>query len=230
MDFSIILPSYNDYKNLKNIIPELVKVFEDEKVSYEILIILKNNKLKNKKKICNNVYRIFREKDNSFGSALRTGISYAKGNYIITIDADGSHNPYEIKKIFKFYSNYDLIAFSRYIKNGSTHNNLILRSMSFVLNMIFKITFKIQLNDISNNFKIYRTSLIKNINLISQNFDIIEEIIIKLSNKNKLRIKEVESTFRKRKHGVTKRSLIKFILSFLLTYIKLIKFKYFQSN
>ena len=105
MDFSVVIPSYNEYKNLKILIPKINKTFSNYNFSYEILIILKHNNNIKPKSICNNVVRVFRKNDNSFGSALKTGIFESKGDYIITIDAGGSHNPEELEKIFDIYKN-----------------------------------------------------------------------------------------------------------------------------
>ena len=99
MDFSVVIPSYNEYKNLKILIPKINKTFSNYNFSYEILIILKHNNNNIKpKSICNNVVRIFRKNDNSFGSALKTGIVESKGDYIITIDADGLSQSRGIRK------------------------------------------------------------------------------------------------------------------------------------
>lgn len=229
MEFSIIIPSYDEYKNLKNLIPKIMETFSKgfQNTEYEILIILKKNiNIVPKKNICNNVFRIFREKDNTFGSAIRTGIKYAQGKFIIFLDADGSHSPHEIKLISNNYSEYDLICFSRYTFGGSTENSFTLIFMSKMLNLIYSFFFRVPIKDMSNNFKMYRTNQLKQLNLKSNNFDIILEILLKLFNNNKdLKYKEIQSHFSNRKHGKTKRNLIKFILTFAITFVKLINLK-----
>jgi len=227
MDFSVVIPSYNEYKNLKILIPKINKTFSNYNFSYEILIILKHNNNIKPKSICNNVVRVFRKNDNSFGSALKTGIFESKGDYIITIDADGSHNPEELEKIFDVYKNYDLICFSRYVIGGDTQNQFILKFMSLALNLIFKYSFDLKIKDISNNFKIYKSSLLKKLKLNSKNFDIIEEIIIKLSRNRKISLIEIPSNFHSRGYGKTKRSLVLFMISFGITYCKLFIYKFF---
>ena len=81
------------------------------------------------------------------------------------------------------------------------------------------------MKDVSNSMKIYKSEDLKKLNLISDNFDIIEEIIIKLISYKDCKIKEIPFYFKKRNEGVTKRNLIKFIFSYISTIYKFWRFK-----
>lgn len=94
--------------------------------------------------------------------------------------------------------------------------------MSKVLNIIYSVSLGLNCHDISNSFKLYKTNDLKAIELFSDNFDIIEEILFKLKIRNKsFRILELPYKFKKRIHGKTKRNLFKFILTFITTLYKL---------
>ena len=74
----------------------------------------------------------------------------------------------------------------------------------------------------SNSFKLYRTADLKRLRLRCRNFDIIEEILFKLRRKNPaLRIREVPFTFKQRMFGSTKRNLVLFIVTYVLTMLRL---------
>ncbi|MEK9774511.1 MAG: glycosyl transferase family 2, partial [Candidatus Woesearchaeota archaeon] len=65
-------------------------------------------------------------------------------------------------------------------------------------------------------------SCIQNINLVEKNFDIVEEILIKLVKKNKnLKIIEIPTKFSKRKFGKSKRNLVTFSLTYLKSIMRL---------
>lgn len=221
---SIILPSYLEEENLKLLLPMLNVTLSAQEIAYEIIVVDTVKPLDGTPDVCKryNSKYINRENDNSFGSAVRTGIRSANGSFILVMDADGSHPPEFIPNMLKYMSDYDIVIASRYVEGGCTENSKISIVMSKVLNIIYATVLNIKCNDVSNNFKIYKTSLLKGIHLYCNNFDIVEEIIYKIcKNNKKIKIKEVPFTFKKRMYGQTKRNLIIFIITFIFTLIKL---------
>lgn len=226
MKLSVIIPSYNEADNLKILLPKLKQNLDLLNIEYEILIIDSMEKIDETEEVCkeNNVRYVKREKGNNYGDAIRTGIQKAKNDYILVMDADGSHSPEELHKLIDGCENYDITIGSRYIKGGKTENNFILILMSWMVNVAYRVCLKIKVKDISNSLRIYKAIDLKKLKLDSDNFDIVEEILIRLCVKNKnYKIREVPITFEKRKYGKSKRKLIKFILSYIKTISKLIK-------
>lgn len=173
-----------------------------------------------------------RESSNTYGDAIRTGIRKAKYDYIVIMDADGSRNPKYIESMYNtILLGYNLVIGSRYIKIGQTDNNLILKLMSYILNLIYRIIFRLNINDVSNSFKIYKRVQLQSVNTSCNNFYIVEEILIRLKAKyNGLKIKEVPIEFNKQKHGKSKRNLFSFILYYINTIFKLYKIKVDEQN
>lgn len=228
MNLSIVLPAYEEAENLKILLPQIKENMEKYNIEHEIIIVDAMQLNDNTREVCekNNVKYLNRENGDNYGDAIRTGIKNAQNEYLLIMDADGSHSPYELKKLIDECSENDIVIGSRYIKNGKTENNFILILMSWMVNVAYRLCLKIKVKDISNSLRIYRTQDIKSIELESDNFDIVEEILIKLCFKNKnYKIKEVPITFRKRKEGESKRKLGKFILSYISTMKKLINIK-----
>lgn len=221
---SIVLPSYQEEENLRILLPRLSSALEMLPVSAEILVIDTNKPMDDTSLVCKkfNVRYIPRDADNSFGSAVRTGIYKASGDYVLFMDADGSHPPEFISNLFEFAESNDVVIASRYIPNGDTENSFFLILMSRVLNWTFSFILGLPCKDVSNSFKIYRASQLKALKLKCNNFDIIEEILFKLKKNNpNIKFKEIPFVFRKRMHGVTKRNLLAFILTYLVTILKL---------
>lgn len=229
MKLSVLLPSYNEAENLNRLLPQIKENLDkEENLEYEILVVDSIEKTDNTKEVCeeNNVKYFNRENGNNYGDAIRTGIAKAQNDYLLIMDADGSHSPNELPKLIKNCEDYDLTIGSRYIKNGKTENNFILIFMSWVVNIAYRLCLKIKVKDISNSLRIYKAKDIKSIKLESDNFDIVEEILIKLClNNNEYKIREVPITFEKRKQGKSKRKLMKFIFSYIKTMKRLIKIR-----
>ena len=226
MELSIVLPAYKEADNLKKILPEIHNQVSSLNIDYEILVVDTIENMDDTEEVCksNNATYIHRENGNLYGDAIRTGIKYANGKYILMMDADGSHEPKSIKDLYKEMkiNNCDIVIGSRYCKGGKTDNSFILKSMSYILNVTYKIIFGLKVKDCSNSFRIYNSETLKKIKLECDNFDIVEEILIKINSKN---IKEVPIYFKKRDEGTSKRDLAKFIFSYLKTIIRLLKIK-----
>ena len=227
MKLSIMLPSYKEADNLKKILPEIHSQVKKLNIDYDIFVIDSMEELDDTKKICNDnqVTYISRENGNTYGDAIRTGIDKANGNYLIIMDADGSHEPKSILDLYNKITSedFDLVIGSRYVKGGKTENNIILILMSWVLNITYRIIFSLKVKDCSDSFRIYKLDKLKSLSLVCDNFDIVEEILIKLYKKYpKIKVSEVPINFKKRDKGISKRDLVKFIFSYFGTIKKLL--------
>ena len=130
------------------------------------------------------------------------------------------------KKCIRYATKYDLVIGSRYIKHGKTENNLILILMSLMVNIMYRMLLNLKVKDVSNSFRIYDGEKLRSIETICNNFDLVEEILIKLVLRYpKLTVKEVPIEFKKRLYGKSKRDLIKFVMSYLVTMRRLIQIK-----
>jgi len=223
-DISIIIPAYYEEENLVHLLPRLIQTIKLTKLAYEILILDSIKSLDKTEALCRKykIRYLNRKVDNSYGSAIRTGIKEARGRYILFMDADGSHSPEFIPKLLKFRHEYEIVVASRYVGNGKTENSLPLILMSRILNWTYAYVLSIPCKDISNSFKIYRAIDVKPLKLKAKNFDIVEELIYKVcQNQPNIRIKEVPFLFKKRMFGETKRNLFLFIFTFTFTIFKL---------
>ena len=230
MELSIVLPAYKEAENLKKILPEIHAQVSKLNIEYEILIVDTMEKMDDTFDVCksNKAAYITREDGNYYGDAIRTGIKKAGGKYILIMDADGSHEPKSILEIYNKITseNLDVVVGSRYCKGGKTDNNFILKMMSWSLNLTYKIIFALKVNDCSNSFRMYDSAKLKSLNLECINFDIVEEILIKLQLMYpNLTIGEVPVHFKKRDQGVSKRDLVKFILTYFVTIKRLLELK-----
>ncbi len=230
MELSIILPAYKEAENLKKILPSINSVLQSQNVKYEIIVVDTIEKMDDTFDVCklNNVVCIFRQGGNYYGDAIRTGIHNSKGKYILIMDADGSHEVKSIVELYKKISDddYDIVVGSRYCKGGKTDNNFILKAMSWMLNVTYRVIFGLKVKDCSNSFRIYDSNKLKSIELECINFDIVEEILIKLQLKFPLlKMGEVPVHFKKREEGFSKRDLVKFILTYFSTIKRLLYLK-----
>jgi len=221
---SIVLPAYQEEENLRILLPRISEQLSLINAFKEVLVIDTRVPLDDTQTVCEKfgARLVPRRHGDNYGDAVRTGIAESKGKYVIFMDADGSHSPEWINKLYIHREQNDVIIASRYVNQGYTENNMTLIVMSRILNLTYSIVLGIKCKDISNSYRLYNGNQLRLLNLKCNNFDIVEEILLKLYRNNKsLKILEVPFSFKKRLFGKSKRNLILFIITYLYTLFKL---------
>ena len=222
--FTLALPSYKEEENLFEILPRIIQALNSTNSKYEILVIDTSWPMDNTQKVCAQygVKYVQRQGGNSYGDAVRTAIHESEGDYLIFMDADGSHTPEFIVDLIRNLGENDVVIASRYVENGATENPMSLVIMSKLVNLTYSLVLGLNCKDVSNSFKLYKTHKLKKLNLKCNNFDIVEEILFKLKKMDAhIKLKEIPFLFKKRLHGKTKRNLISFVLTYVITILKL---------
>ena len=174
----------------------------------------------------NDVIHIRRSGGNSDGDAVRSGIQRSRGRFVLLMDADGSHNPQVVLELWRSRDKAEIVIGSRYVKGGATENPAVLIFMSRILNYAYQIAFHLPASDVSNSLRLYRGQQLRSLHLVSNNFDIVEEILIRLvSGRTHSTVLEIPMTFEQRKAGESKRNLPAFMLSYLSSMRRMQRFR-----
>jgi len=231
---SFVIPSLYEYKNLEYLFSKLRTLFEqNSNYIFEVNLVDGKNSDEKTISLCEKfgINYINRNPNDFFGDAIRTGLKNCNkdSKWLVVMDADGSHDPDFVNNfIQKAEQNPEIgiLIASRYIKGGSTENNFLLIFLSRVVNLVYKFIFNLNVEDVSNNFRMYKYEIIKDLELVENNFEIVEEILIKLNYRNKnLIIEELPFKFQKRNMGKSKRKLISFAITFLVSIFRLKKYE-----
>ncbi len=229
MSVSVVLLAYKEEENLKVLLPEIKKEMSKIPEKYEIIVVDTQKPLDNTKQVCAEMgAKYVNQRYPGFGGAFRTAIEEASMSKFLILDSDGSHNPKYIPAIYeKFMTGADVVIGSRYVKGGHTNDAPSSIVMSKILNTVFRIVLGVSAKDISTDYRMYRTSRLKETELTCENYDVLQEVLLKLkinNNRNKKRfvIKEVPISFDKRMFGESKRRLIPFIIGYIKTMFRLI--------
>lgn len=225
---SVVLPAYREDASLAELLPKLKNHVAELTPSHEIVVIDASTPLDRTAEVCraNSVRHVHRRGGERYGDAVRTGIAEARGRWILFMDADGSHNPAHLARLWAKRDRYDIVIGSRYVKGGETENPWILIAMSFAVNLVFRIAFQLNCRDVTNSFRLYRGEPLRSLRLVANDFDIIEEILIKIvAGPTHGTVIEVPVVFERRKAGESKRNLIEFAFSYFATLARLRKFR-----
>lgn len=221
---NVIIPCLKEAENLKFLLPQIIENLEPIGLEYEIIIVDSCIPMDDSPQICDKFTKVKYVNTigvDNYGSAVKTGIITATKEFTLFMDADGSHNPKLIPKIIEKINGKGICIASRYCAGGKTNDKVTSIFLSKLLNFVYSLILRTKCSDWSGSFKMYKTGLLKEIRLESENFDIIPEIVFKTTRlDNTKKIEEVPYTFDTRVHGQTKRKL-KTYLDFFITLIKL---------
>lgn len=229
---STVLLAYKEEENLRIMIPRLKGVLNPLGEDYEIIVVDTAIATDNTEGLCKEMgVKYVHQERPGFGGAYVKGIAEATGDKLLFLDSDGSHDPSYIPAMYKKYNEgYDVVIGSRYAKGGSSNDKKSSQVMSHILNFVFRIVLGLNIKDLSTNFRIYKASLVKDVNLRSVNYDVLEEIFLlmkKKLGKTKLKYAEIPILFNKRIYGESKRRLLPFIISYIKTIFRLLAMRVF---
>ncbi|MCW4016296.1 MAG: polyprenol monophosphomannose synthase [Candidatus Bathyarchaeota archaeon] len=214
---AIILPTYCEAEN----IADLIQAIENLNLNSTLLVIddsspdnTKNivKKLKEKNQ---NILILNRSHKMGLGTAITDGFRFLLAlpkppSYIITMDADFSHNPQDISRLLNIAENgCDLVIGSRYCQEGKTKGWSLTRILiSKIANKLTGILINLPLNDYTSGFRCYSKGYI--IKALPQLHSETYEIQIETLRQAKLqhsKIGEMPIIFENRKKGKSKLTL-----------------------
>lgn len=231
----IATATYNEAKNIKILINRLNNL----KIKLDILIIDDNSPdgtslvIKQLKKRFRNINLIERSKKSGLDSAHKLIYNYAlrkNYHYLITMDADLSHNPKTIPKFLKMIKKYDCVVGSRYVKGGRNDLKGFRLFLSKYGNLFIQFILRIKLNEFTTSYRCFDLLKLKKFNLNKVNAKGYSFFMytIYLLDKQGYSIKEIPITFHERNFGKSKIPKIELIRT--LFNIFLIKFNSLLKN
>ena len=185
---SVIIPGRNEAENLEICICEILEELNKHKINHEILVVDDGSSdntpmlLQAMTHQYPEVRCLRNDGDNGFGYAVRIGLAEFTGDAVAIMMADRSDSPKDLVKYWKtLQDGYDCAMGSRFVSGGSTHNypkiKLIINRL---VNTLIRYAFRIESNDITNAFKMYRRDVITGCSpLISPHFNLTVEIPLK---------------------------------------------------
>lgn len=205
---SVVIPTKNEAKNLEIILKE----FPEHPQIQEIIIVDANSQDGTSKLIQENYPNILfmSQVGKGKGSAMKQGVSVAKGDYVLFMDADGSMMPGEIISFIEAINEgYDFVKGSRVMENGGSDDLTRFRKFgNWVFTSLVNVFFKAKYSDLCYGYFAIKKDLFEDLNLKSDGFSIEAEIGA-LAAKRNLQIKEIPSYEKCRMHGKSNLSAFK---------------------
>lgn len=212
----IVIPTYNERKNIERLIPAVFNLYPE----INVMVVDDNSPdgtLDEIKKLAlkyQNLSYFSRPKKLGLASAYINSFKklfekFGDLGSIITMDADFSHDPAVIKEMLNKISNYDLILGSRYVKDGSVKDWSFSRKLlSRGGNIYARFVTGTPICDLTTGFQCFRADLLKRYDfdkIQSNGYAFLMEMKV-IAHKLGAKIKEIPITFTDRTEGKSKLS------------------------
>ena len=216
MNISVVIPLLNEEESLPELVDWINKVMYDHNLTYEIILVDDGSTDRSWKEIeklsteYGSIRGIKFKRNYGKSAALHCGFDAAKGDVVITMDADLQDSPDEIPALYNMITKqkYDMVSGWK----KRRHDPISKTIPSRLFNWTARVATKIKLHDFNCGLKAYRSEVVKSIEVYGEmhryipvlarqaGFDHIGEKIVK---------------HQARKYGVTKFGLERFINGFL---------------
>lgn len=209
MDVSIVIPTYNEKENVKELVYQIRQALSGAGLVYEIIFVDDSidetpNLLELLSKQYIEVKYLHREDARGLASAVVDGFSQARGEVIIVMDADLQHPPEMIPLMVQRLNNADIVIPSRFVDGGSDGGlNTFRKLISWTARMIGRISIRRlrEISDCTGGYFAIRRQVIEGIRLEPIGWKILMEVLVKGRYET---VHEIPYTFLARNDGESK--------------------------
>lgn len=221
---TIIIPCYNEAKTIEIIVDKILKL---NKYKFEIIIVddystdgtreILQDKISSKVSLI-----IYNEKNYGKGYCIKKGIEKSKGNIILIQDADLEYDPNDYPKLINpiINNHADVVYGSRFVGGDEKRVLFFWHAVANkILTLISNMFSNLNLTDMECGYKVFRSEVLKKINLNQNRFGFEPEITAKISKMN-VRIFEVGVSYFGRTYSEGKKITYKDAFNALYCIIK----------
>lgn len=203
LEFSLVIPFYNEEDNVEKVCNEIVCEFNNQGLKYELIAINNGSKDKTPQLLdklsqqYSQIKVITVEVNQGYGFGIRQGFKVASGDYVGYSVGDGQISAANLAMVFKKTKEENL----DFCQGKRIRRDTLLRRINTkFFNFIFHLFFPANVYDIGSNPKIIKREILEAISLVSNDWFVDGEIILK-TYLSKGKMKEVPVTFLKRERG-----------------------------
>lgn len=211
---SVVIPALNEARNLEQLLPTLRATLDAEGIDHEILVVDAGTGDGTREVAEAAGARYIEESSPGYGAALLRGIAEAKGEYILTMDADQSHPARFVRNLWQLRDHADILIASRYVPGGRADQPAFRLLLSRILNAFLQHGLSMPVRDLSSGFRLYHRRVFDKFQPLHTNFVILVEILLHAMQQG-YRIREAPFHYQPRGEGRSHAQILRFGLDYL---------------
>ncbi len=219
-DIAAVIPALNERENLELLLPSLWAVTKRLGVMAEIIVVDGGSADGTQLAAEQLGARVVTQQERGYGGALLAGFAAVRAPFVVTMDADLSHQPVFLEDFWRLRGDAELLIASRYVAGGSAEMGVVRRFLSLVLNRTYSRVLALPVRDVSSGFRMYHQDGLATLDLQARDFDALEEILVKVYVRGG-RVREVPFHYQARQTGKSHAKLIKFGWAFSKTLFRM---------
>ena len=228
MDFSVILPTYNESGNIVKLMQAIDQAVAGQGLSHELILVDDNSPdgtadaVRSAYGTDDHVKVHVRTAERGLASAIRYGIEHATGDAVVVMDTDFQHDPNLIPRMVQFCAYYDTIVGSRFVMGGGMEEGYRYY-YSYLFNFFVRLVTRTQIQDNLSGFFAMRRDKIMRMDL-ARIFVGYGDYFIRLlyfAWRYGYSVLEIPVFYRVRRYGTSKSSFVRMIINYSRTVVDL---------
>lgn len=163
---SVILPTYNEREGIAEVCTELLAITRAARLDAEILVIDDDSP----DGTAPHVAEVFvaepavrvhvRRGERGLATAIRRGLSEARGDMLVVMDSDGNHDPTLMPLMVRCAEEFDVVVGSRYVIGGGMLTSRARYWASYAFNVFIRMVLGLRIHDNLSGYLAFRRTLL----------------------------------------------------------------------
>jgi len=207
MDYSVVIPAYNEAENIVDLLFEIKEVMDPLGKEWEVLVIDDASTdgtwdvLEKTKETLPNLRALRHKKQSGQSAAFETGFQNVQGDFTITLDGDGQNDPHDIPKLLEKCSPHvGCVSGIRQNRQDTWRK----RTISRCANRVRRFFLRDNTSDTGCSLKVFRTEVLRRIKMYKGLHRFLPALVIIEG----YEVAEVPVNHRSRQHGLSKYSIV----------------------
>lgn len=207
-DLTIVLPTVNEAGNIAPLVSALKQAFNAP------VIVVDGASSDDTAAQAENAGARVLVNEHGYAASLLQGMREADTEWVLVMDADGSHRVEDAKRLWDAREDADLVVGSRMVKGGGSDGTAFRRFLSRALSGMFKWFTRLPARDVSSGFRLYRREVFQDAEPAARFFEV-QPTLLAHAKKKKARVKEVGIHYHQRGEGRSKNRVFRYGIAFL---------------
>lgn len=216
IDLSVVIPALNEGVSVGTLVKRVGNQIRALGLPFEIVVVDGGSTDGTPHRAAEAGAVVVRQEGRGYANALLTGFALARGRYVVTMDADYSHDPDFLAALWAARDRAEVVIASRYVPGGYAQMSRLRRLLSRVTNAVSRVLLSIPVRDMTSGFRLYHRKVLRPLSVQATHFNVLIELLTRIFAEG-WKVAEVPFHYRPRHGGRSHVSLLRFGLAYSRT-------------